>query len=995
MNNCWSCTGDIILQVDGADSVSTKSENSDKDTSDLDYETDDELDVDTNPYVKSPHQKVNFRNKKVLQAMSLPLVSVLNARSLYNKVNNFKLFLSELGIEVAIVSETWERQDLSLKDLLMLKDYKIHSFRRAKINASSQPGGGCAIILNEKRFEKREVDISVPHGIEACWMVLKPKRRNDKIRNFAIGAIYVSPNSKFKTATIEHIMDTIHLLRSQYDNDINFLIGGDLNRLAISRISRILDSFAPLRQIVTSATRNSAVLDIIITDLHSYYQAPDSVNPLEVDSDKVGEDSDHNTVILSPIIIGQNRQPEKKSVSVRPLTQTGVEKFTEFITSHSWKEVIEEDDIDKKVEAFHQTLRMNLNKYLPEKVIKISYLDKKWITPQLKQLNRKFKREFYRYGKSDKWRTLKNKFKRLKRKRIKRFYNDFLIDLKNTNPAKWYSMAKKIGAESSENKQLDVECLQGLSDLEAAESIAKHFSKISQEYSSICTDNLPAFLPAPEVLSVTIEDVAERIWRLKCRKSTQPIDLPSKLRKLFPWELAYPLTNIINACLATNHYPKLWKHEWVVPVEKVSNPSELKDLRKISLTSEFNLVFEGIMKDWIMSDIGPKLDKAQYGNRKGSSTEHLLVNLMDKILRMLDANKSSAVIASMVDWASAFDRQDPTLAIEKFLKLGVRESLILVLVSYLTDRNMRVRVHNSYSSTYPLPGGRSQGTLMGVIMYLVQSNDNADVVDEDMRFKFVDDLSILELILLSSWLSEFNVKQQVANDIGVDEYFISPENLKTQNYLDSIAEWTEENLMQINEKKSNYMLFSRSTTEVATRLKINNKVIDRLEEQKVLGVWITTWLDWQKNTDEIVKKSFARLSLITKLKYIGTSITDLIDVYVLFIRSLLEYCSTVWHSTLTVDQSNSIENVQKVCLKVILGNDYNGYEQALHTCGLEKLWDRRERRCLNFALKSLTHPIHHSMFPVNPQLNVQETRFKEYFHVNRAKTESYRNSAIP
>ena len=242
---------------------------------------------------------------------------------------------------------------------------------------------------------------------------------------------------------------------------------------------------------------------------------------------------------------------------------------------------------------------------------------------------------------------------------------------------------------------------------------------------------------------------------------------------------------------------------------------------------------------------------------------------------------------------------------------------------------------------------------------------------------------------------DFPFKQQVANDIGIDEYFISPENLKTQNYLDSIAEWTEENLMQINEKKSNYMLFSRSTTEVATRLKINDKVIDRLVEQKVLGVWITNWLDWQKNTDEIVKKSFARLSLITKLKYVGTSISDLIDVYVLFIRSLLEYCSTVWHSTLTVDQSNSIENVQKVCLKVILGKDYNRYEQALHTCGLEKLWDRRERRCLNFALKSLTHPIHHSMFPVNPQLNVQETRFKEYFLVNRAKTESYRNSAIP
>ena len=100
-----------------------------------------------------------------------------------------------------------------------------------------------------------------------------------------------------------------------------------------------------------------------------------------------------------------------------------------------------------------------------------------------------------------------------------------------------------------------------------------------------------------------------------------------------------------------------------------------------------------------MSDIGPKLDKAQYGNRKGSSTEHLLVNLMDKILKMLDANKSSAVIASMVDWASAFDRQDPTLGILKFIQLGVRPALIPILISYLSDRTMKVKFNSKISET--------------------------------------------------------------------------------------------------------------------------------------------------------------------------------------------------------------------------------------------------------------------------------------------------------
>ena len=51
-----------------------------------------------------------------------------------------------------------------------------------------------------------------------------------------------------------------------------------------------------------------------------------------------------------------------------------------------------------------------------------------------------------------------------------------------------------------------------------------------------------------------------------------------------------------------------------------------------------------------MKDIGSKIDKSQCGNKKGISTEHMMVNLMDQILKFLDNNKNcSAVIASMVN----------------------------------------------------------------------------------------------------------------------------------------------------------------------------------------------------------------------------------------------------------------------------------------------------------------------------------------------------------
>ena len=111
------------------------------------------------------------------------------------------------------------------------------------------------------------------------------------------------------------------------------------------------------------------------------------------------------------------------------------------------------------------------------------------------------------------------------------------------------------------------------------------------------TSKLPAYLPAQQALQVEEGEVADRLFKLKCRKSTQPIDHPSKIRKSLPSELTTPLTDIINSCLSNYQYPCPWKHEWVVPVEKVRNPVSLNDLRTISLTSEFSIIFEGFNKN--------------------------------------------------------------------------------------------------------------------------------------------------------------------------------------------------------------------------------------------------------------------------------------------------------------------------------------------------------------------------------------------------------------
>ena len=107
-----------------------------------------------------------------------------------------------------------------------------------------------------------------------------------------------------------------------------------------------------------------------------------------------------------------------------------------------------------------------------------------------------------------------------------------------------------------------------------------------------------------------------------------------------------------------------------------------------------------------MEDVSNNIDIGQFGGQPGIGTEHMMVCFIDRVLQLLDTfSDMSAVIAAFVDWKNAFDRQDPTLAIIKFIKLGVRPSLIPLLASYLTDRKMKVKFNNEMSEFLNLIGG--------------------------------------------------------------------------------------------------------------------------------------------------------------------------------------------------------------------------------------------------------------------------------------------------
>ena len=135
--------------------------------------------------------------------------------------------------------------------------------------------------------------------------------------------------------------------------------------------------------------------------------------------------------------------------------------------------------------------------------------------------------------------------------------------------------------------------------------------------------------------------------------------------------------------------------------------------------------------------------------------------------------------------------------------------------------------------------------------------------------------------------------------------------------------------------------------------------------------------------------------MLSKLKYAGMKTEDLIDIYILHIRSVTEYCSTAFHSSLTVEQDKKLEAIQKTSLKVILGDMYISYEAACEMAGLKTLNSRRSERSLSYGLKAVKHPQNKIKFPLKQVESLLTLRAREKYHVNFAHTEAYKRSAVP
>ena len=149
---------------------------------------------------------------------------------------------------------------------------------------------------------------------------------------------------------------------------------------------------------------------------------------------------------------------------------------------------------------------------------------------------------------------------------------------------------------------------------------------------------------------------------------------------------------------------------------------------------------------------------------------------------------------------------------------------------------------------------------------------------------------------------------------------------------------------------------------------------------------------WQTDIHSyLCQKARRKLWILRRLKSFNLEKTILFDVYTKEIRSIVELAVPVWHSSLTVSQSNSIEQVQKLSFKIILGNQYNSYPEAIQFFGTSTLKERRLTLCKKFALKNVKSD--KSLFKLC-DLNSQ-TRSKKKVHEFKCNTTRFERSSLP
>ena len=456
-------------------------------------------------------------------------------------------------------------------------------------------------------------------------------------------------------------------------------------------------------------------------------------------------------------------------------------------------------------------------------------------------------------------------------------------------------------------------------------SIVQSLPPLSYEFPDI---PVPFSLPHISPL-----DVVKKIEKLK-RSSICPLDIPVPLIKAFSDYLSKPLSTLFNEITESGQFPQYWKQGFITPIKKKNGKPGFDGIRPITLTSIFSKLYESFLADWLKMKVLPLIDLRQFGNLKSTSTSHYLIHLVDTMGKLLEKPNTWLNLIS-IDLQKAFDLINHNLLIDKLInEFHIETFLVKLVASFLSNRSQAVKYLNCFSDHLPIFNGIPQGTILGPLLFSLMINSLSTLYDN--RWKFVDDLTVLEICHKNIFSNPMGILQDIACEASSLDMTVNP---------------SKSAIVSVSFLKSPPLFLAPIPPETS------------VTSLKLLGVTISSNLKWDAHINNILRQANSSLSLLKLLNKFSCPQSHLLQVYISFVRPILEYACPVWHPGLSNEATQKIENVQKRALRIIFKEGMIPYLHLLNISNLETLERRRNNLCLRFGKLALLNPRTANLFP--------------------------------
>ena len=440
------------------------------------------------------------------------------------------------------------------------------------------------------------------------------------------------------------------------------------------------------------------------------------------------------------------------------------------------------------------------------------------------------------------------------------------------------------------------------------------------------------------------------------------------LVRRFPEAFAKPVAGIFNAVDKSGCWPVQWKTEHLTIIPKVPNPGGLNECRNISCTSVFSKVLEGEVLLKLRGELEP--DHNQYGGMPKCGAEHMLIDIWEKVLGALDGGQSAAVLLG-VDYKKALNRMDHATCLEQLKLLGASEGSVALVCAFLSERRMTITINGFKATPVPILMGSPQGSVLGCVLYCVTTqlltrdlrasqrmgnffpqDDDPDpgVVfwegGESSVFLYVDDNTLLDSAKLSSAVRHCTTSRTV------EEF----QQLGVAGDFDELSRRAKDIGMVINEKKTQLLIISppNGCTTTAKLATAGGATIEAVDCMKLVGFTFGSSPGAGAHVESIAEKYKRKKWMLYHLCDAGFGGRHLFKLYCCYIRSIIEYCSPVYHSLLNLGQEVELERLQRHALRVCFGYDVP-VERHMQDNNISTLKERRLRRCDAFIKKSLVN----------------------------------------